>query len=87
MVNIESTPVIVSTVILLILFMFFGANLVMIALERKISTASLHVFCSGLAQIINKTNNPNSYKRARIYLVGSALSLFSFMALLEFGYA
>ncbi|MCC2616339.1 hypothetical protein LJ739_08815 [Aestuariibacter halophilus] len=87
MVNIQSTSVIISTVILLILFMFFAANLGMIILERKISTASLQAFGSDLAQMINKTDNPNSYKQARIYMVGSAFSLFAFMALLEFGYA
>ena len=67
--------------------MFFAANLGMIVLERKISTASLQAFGSGLAQMINKTDNPISYKQARFYMTGSALSLFAFMAVLEFGYA
>jgi hypothetical protein len=87
LVNIESTPVIVATVTLLILFMFFAANLGMIVLERKISTASLQAFGSDLAKMFNKTDNPNSYKQARVYMVGSTLSIFAFMALLEFGYA
>ncbi len=87
LVNIESTSVIISTVILLILFIFFAANLGMIVLERKISTASLQAFCSGLVRMFNKTDNPNSYKQARFYMIGSALSLFAFMALLKFGHA
>ncbi|WP_022943674.1 hypothetical protein [Pseudoalteromonas ruthenica] len=87
MVNVESTSVIISTVILLILFMFFAANLGMLVLERKISTASLHAFASGLAQMINKKDNPSSYKQARVYMAGSVLSLFAFMTLFEFGYA
>ena len=87
MVNVESTSMIISTVIVLILFMFFGINLGMVVLERKISTASGQIFVSGLAKMLNKTDNPNSYKQARVYLVGSVFSLLAFMALLEFGYA
>lgn len=87
LVNIESTAGIVATVTLLILFMFFAANLGMIVLEQKISIGSLQAFGSGLAKMLNKSDNPNSYKQARVYLVGSAVSFFAFMALLEFGYA
>ncbi|MFT2089951.1 hypothetical protein [Paraglaciecola sp. 2405UD69-4] len=87
MVNIENTSTIISTVILLILFMYFGVNLAMIVLERKISASSIQSLGSELAKMINETDNPDSYKQARIYLVGSVLSLLAFFALLEFGYA
>lgn len=87
MVNVESISVIISTVALLVLFMFFAANFAMIALESKMTTSSLQAVGSGLVKILNKSDNPTSYKQARIYLVGSVLSLLSFMVLLEFGYA
>ncbi|ALQ56801.1 hypothetical protein PI2015_3565 [Pseudoalteromonas issachenkonii] len=87
MVNIESTATIISTLFVLILFMFFGINLGMVVLERKISTASGQTFVSGLAKMLNKTENPHSYKQSRVYLVGSVVSLLAFMALLEFGYS
>lgn len=67
--------------------MFFGINLGMVVLERKISTANGQTFVSGLVKMLNKIENPNSYKQTRIYLVGSVVSLLAFMALLEFGYA
>ncbi len=87
MVNIESTSTIITTILLLILFMYFGANLAMVILEKRISVTSLKSLNSGLVEIINKKGNPQSYMQARVYLCGCIFSLFAFMAFLEFGYA
>jgi hypothetical protein len=59
----------------------------MVVLERKISSSNLRLLCSGVAEMLSKKDNPNSYRQARIYFFGSFLSLFAFMEFLEFGYA
>ena len=87
MVNIENTSTIIATIVLLILFMFFGVNLAMVALERKVSLSSLKLLLTGAAEMLRKKDNPNSYRQARVYLSGSLLSLLALMAFLEFGYA
>lgn len=87
MVDIESTSTIITTVVLLILFMFFGANLAMVVLERKVSASSLKSLGVGLVNMLNKKENPNSYLQARIYLVGSVFSFLAFMAFSEFSHA
>ncbi|MEP4888855.1 MAG: hypothetical protein ABJV04_02415 [Aliiglaciecola sp.] len=87
MVDIEGSSTIITTIALLMLFMYFAANLAMVVLEKRISVTSLKSFNSGIVKILNKKGNPQGYKQARIYLCGSILSLFAFMAFLGFGYA
>ena len=87
MVHIENPTAIIVTVGLLIVFMFFGFNLFMMVLERKISFSELEQLKTQLSAMLSKTKNPKEYKLARLYLWGSISTLIGFMAYLELGYA
>ena len=67
--------------------MFFGINLAMIILEQKSITSKSKDKLSEIFKVLSETENPNSYKHARFYLLGTIVSFLMFAIFLEFGYA
>ena len=69
---------------LLLLVMFFGLNLVMLVLEKQLAPSSLKQAIMGFACMLNREENPTSYRKMRVYFWGSILSILGFMVFLVF---
>jgi hypothetical protein len=75
-----------TTIAILILFMFFGINLLMMVLERKLSLSDFKMARMQLSEMLSKTHNPKEYFLARVYFWGSIVTLIILMVFMEVSY-
>jgi len=84
---VESTPIIISMVILLILAMSCGVHLGMLILERKVPASSVKLLMLALANTLRTSTNPYGYKHARCYLIGWLLCIVLLMVVAQLNWA
>ena len=66
----------------LIVYMYFGFNLLMMILEKRVKFSLVEI-CTAIEQLLNKDHNPKEYVQARIYFWGTFLMLAMGMILLS----
>ncbi len=66
----------------LIVYMYLGANLLMIILEKRVKFSLIEI-CTAIEQLLSKDLNPKAYFQARIYFWGTFLMLAMGMILLS----
>lgn len=66
----------------LIVYMYLGANLLMIILEKRVKFSLVEI-STAIKQLLSKDLNPKEYVQARIYFWGTFLMLAMGMILLS----